>query len=61
MLAGFWMVATHVGLLSQAQEGIVTWGSVAWHATPGVAVSMLGVTWMIRFWSPDAERVEHRP
>ena len=56
-LAGLWMLSTHAGLLSQARQGIVPGGAVAWHGLPGVAVLVLGVAWAARFWADEpAER-----
>ena len=52
-LAGFWMVVTHVGLISQARQNIVPAGAVAWHGLPGVTVTLLGLVWTIRFWASD--------
>ncbi len=52
-LCGFWMVATHVGLVKQARQNIVPGGAVVWHSLPGVAVLLLGVAWTIRFWDTD--------
>lgn len=52
-LAGFWMVATHFPLISQARQGIAAWGAVGWHGVPGVAVTLLGVLWTIRFWGVE--------
>ena len=53
-LAGFWMVATHSALISPARQGIVPWGAVAWHGVPGLAVTILGVLWTVRFWGSEA-------
>lgn len=50
MLAGLWMLSTHVGLISQTRQGIVPAGAVGWHGVPGVAVTLLGVSWTARFW-----------
>ncbi|MDQ6839803.1 MAG: hypothetical protein M3137_16125 [Actinomycetota bacterium] len=44
-LAGFWMVATHIGLLTQAHQNIVPAGPLAWHLLPSLAVLLLGATW----------------
>jgi len=44
-LAGFWMVATHVGLVAQARRNIVPGGAVAWHLLPSLAVLLLGASW----------------
>ncbi len=52
-LAGFWMLSTHIGLLSSAREGNVPGGAVAWHGLPGIAVMLLGIAWTARFWDTD--------
>lgn len=52
-LAGLWMVFTHVGLLSELRDGRVPGGTVAWHGLPGLAVTILGAVWTIRFWDTD--------
>lgn len=56
-LAGLWMLSTHVGLISQARQGIVPGGAVAWHGLPGIALTLLGVAWTARFWAVE-EAVE---
>ena len=52
-LAGFWMLSTHVGLINQTREGDVPGGALAWHGLPGIAVTLLGVAWTVRFWATD--------
>lgn len=52
-LAGFWMLSTHIGLISQARQGIAPWAVVIWHGLPGIALTVLGVVWTIRFWATD--------
>lgn len=54
VLAGFWMVATHVPLVAQARRGEVTNGVAAYHTAPGVAVLLLGLLWVALHWN-DAE------
>ena len=54
-LAGFWMVATHLGLVDQARDDIVPVKAVAWHGIPGLVVTVVGVLWTIRFWGDDDE------
>ena len=53
ILAGFWMFATHYGLITQNRQGLVPFGRMAWHTAPGIAVSVVGVVWTARFWSTD--------
>ncbi len=52
-LAGFWMVATHLPLVSQARRGQAPWGAVLWHSLPGVGVILVGAIWTLRFWGAD--------
>lgn len=47
-LAGFWMVATHLPLLLQAQRGGAPRMAAAWHSTPGLLTLVLGLTWSAR-------------
>jgi len=54
-LAGFWMLTTHLGLVGQARQGLVSGGAVAWHGLPGVAVMVLGLSWTARFSAADDE------
>ena len=53
ILAGFWMVSTHYGLITQNRQGLVPFGRMAWHTAPGIAVAVVGVVWTARFWSTD--------
>ena len=52
-LAGLWMVATHLPLISQARDEIVPGGAVVWHGLPGLAVSLLGGAWTVRYWESE--------
>ena len=52
-LAGFWMLATHVGLFSQTRQVIAPGGAVLWHVVPGLAVTGLGVVWTACFWDTE--------
>lgn len=54
LLAGFWMVATHVPLVAQARRGEVTNGVAAYHTAPGVAVMLLGLVWAALHWNDAA-------
>lgn len=54
LLAGFWMVATHVPLVAQARRGEVTGGVAAYHTAPGVAVMLLGLVWAALHWNDSA-------
>ncbi|PLS76470.1 MAG: hypothetical protein CYG61_01925 [Actinobacteria bacterium] len=54
LLAGFWMVATHVPLVAQARRGEVPGGTAAYHTAPGVAVALLGLVWAAVHWNDAA-------
>lgn len=54
LLAGLWMTATHLPLVSQAGDGIVAGSVATWHTVPGVVVMALGAVWAAVHWS-DAE------
>lgn len=58
LLAGFWMVATHLPLVAQARRGEVTGGVAAYHTAPGVAVMLLGLVWAALHWNDSAPEPE---
>jgi hypothetical protein len=45
-LAGFWVLATHVPLISQAAQGKEAWGSTLWHAWTSVPIVGLSL-WIV--------------
>ncbi len=51
LLAGLWMVSTHVPLVAQATRGEVTWSATVYHAAPSLAVLALGLVWVVAHWS----------
>ncbi|HUR17872.1 MAG TPA: hypothetical protein VMZ51_02910 [Acidimicrobiales bacterium] len=60
LLAGFWMVATHLPLVAQARRGDVPGGTAAYHTAPGLAVMVLGLVWTVLHWN-DAAPESQRP
>lgn len=54
LLAGIWMVATHVALVRQAVHHVAPSGAVAFHAVPGLAVVALGLLWSVMAWSTSS-------
>lgn len=48
-LAGFWMIATHVPLIAQANRGEAPWGATLWHSIPGLVVLAFGLVWALLF------------
>lgn len=51
LLAGLWMVSTHVPLVAQATRGEVPWSATVYHAAPSVAAFVLGLAWAVAHWS----------
>lgn len=51
VLAGFWMVATHLPLVLQATRQQAPWGATVYHSAPGLAVLGLGVVWAVAYGS----------
>jgi hypothetical protein len=52
LLAGFWMVATHVPLLAQAARGDAPWAATIYHSSAAFAVFGFGLLWTTVHW-PD--------
>ena len=50
VLAGFWMVATHVPLMAQAFRGDAPWAGSIYHTASAVAVFGLGLLWCATHW-----------
>ncbi len=58
LLAGLFMVATHVPLVMQATRDEAPWGGTVFHTSAALAVLGLGLLWAASYWSataPDAE------
>jgi hypothetical protein len=51
VLAGFWMVATHLGLLRQALNHQASAAGAAYHCSTAVAVAAVGIAWTWRYWA----------
>jgi hypothetical protein len=51
VLAGFWMVATHLPLLFQAFRGDAPWAGTIHHTASALAVFGLGLLWCATHWS----------
>ncbi len=45
-LAGFWVLATHVPLVSDAINGKASWGATVWHASTALPVVLLSL-WVV--------------
>ena len=51
LLAGIWMVSTHVPLLNQARRGDAPWGASLYHSAAAVLVLAVGVAWTSAAWT----------
>ncbi len=51
LLAGIWMVSTHVPLLNQARRGDAPWGASLYHSASAVIVLCVGVAWTSTAWT----------
>lgn len=49
VLAGVWMVATHVPLVLQATRHQAPWDATLYHTAPGLAVLGLGAVWALTY------------
>ncbi|HEX3540900.1 MAG TPA: hypothetical protein VHT75_10720 [Acidimicrobiales bacterium] len=49
LLAGFWMIATHLGLARQGLNGQASRAGAAFHCSTAIAVAALGVAWAWRY------------
>lgn len=54
LLAGMWMVATHLPLVRQAMRHEARVGAVIFHTVPGLAVVALGLVWSVMAWSDSS-------
>ncbi|MDQ6615670.1 MAG: hypothetical protein M3083_13245 [Actinomycetota bacterium] len=58
LLAGFWMGATHLPLLLQAQRGEAPWAATVHHLAAALAVIIYGAMWTTRYWNTSPERTQ---
>ena len=61
LLAGFWMVATHLGLVSQALNHQVGKLAALYHCSTAAAVAVLGVAWVWRYREAGEAAADRRP
>jgi len=47
-LAGFWILATHLPLVGDASQGLVTWPAAVWHSVASVAILGLACWCVVR-------------
>jgi hypothetical protein len=57
LLAGFWMVATHVPLISEAFRDLAPWPPTIYHSSAAFAVFGFGLMWTVAHW-PDLAAIE---
>ena len=50
LLAGMWMMATHLPLVAQATRGEAPWAGTVYHTASAVAVLGLGLLWSTVTW-----------
>ena len=50
LLAGFWMLATHLPLVAQATRGEAPWPGTIYHTASTLAVFGLGLLWCASYW-----------
>ncbi|HEX3620690.1 MAG TPA: hypothetical protein VHT97_00075 [Acidimicrobiales bacterium] len=55
LLAGLWMMATHLPLVAQASRGEAPWPATIYHTSSALAVFGLGLLWATVTWSEAAE------
>ncbi|MEN3316008.1 MAG: hypothetical protein V7605_2242 [Acidimicrobiaceae bacterium] len=51
VLAGLWMVATHIPLVAQAGRHEAPWGSTMFHSAAAVLVLAFGLAWAWASWA----------
>lgn len=61
LLAGFWMVLTHLGLVSQAFNGQVSKAAALYHCSTAAAVAALGVAWVWQYRAAAEGPADRRP
>lgn len=51
LLAGLWMLATHIPLVAQAFRGDAPWAGTIYHTSAALATFGLGLLWAVTHWS----------
>lgn len=57
LLAGLWMMATHMPLVAQAFRGDAPWAGTIYHTASAMATFGLGLLWSVTRW-PDLAALE---
>jgi hypothetical protein len=55
LLAGLWMMATHLPLVAQARRGEAPWPATMYHTSAALAVFGLGLLWATVTWSEASD------
>ncbi|MCA1691187.1 MAG: hypothetical protein LC733_02910 [Actinobacteria bacterium] len=55
LLAGFWMMATHLPLVAQALRDEAPWTGTIYHTSSSLAVFGLGLLWVTAHWGDLAD------
>lgn len=50
LLAGFWMIATHVPLIAEALTDKAPWDATIYHSSSALATFGLGLMWVVAHW-----------
>jgi len=58
LLAGLWMMATHLPLVAEALRGDAPWPATIYHTSAALAVFGLGLLWSTATWSEAGEEAE---
>lgn len=61
LLAGMWMLATHLPLVAQATRGEAPWPGTIYHSSSALAVFGLGLLWATVTWSEAGDETEPAP
>ena len=61
LLAGMWMLATHLPLVAQATGGEAPWPGTIYHSSSALAVFGLGLLWATVTWSEAGDETEPAP
>jgi hypothetical protein len=58
LLAGLWMMATHLPLVAQAARGDAPWPATIYHTSAALAVFGLGLLWGATYWAEAGGEAE---
>ena len=58
LLAGLWMLATHLPLVAQATRDEAPWPATIYHTSSALAVFGLGLLWSVTTWSEADDDAE---